>query len=369
MSDPHVLDRRALNRALLDRQLLLRRHRMGVAQALEHLVGLQAQAPEPPYVGLWGRLEGFRPEGLGALLIERKAVRATLMRGTIHLVTAADALALRPLLQPALERGVSTNATFGRHRLDGVDIDRLLASGRRLVEERPRTVAELRELLAPEWPDREPAALAQAVRGLVPMVHVPPRGVWRRSGPVALTTFEAWLGQGVADGASPDDLVLRYLAAFGPASAADAQVWSGLTRLGEVFERLRPRLRTFRDGRGRELFDLPQAPRPDPDTPAPARFLAQFDNLTLSHADRSRVIDDEHRRRIATRGGMVPGTVLLDGFVQGMWRLTRQRRAARLHIEPFGRWTRRDRTAVTDEGAALLRLVAGEEHTHDVVIG
>jgi hypothetical protein len=366
---PEVLDQRALNRALLDRQLLLRRHAMGVAQAVEHLVGLQAQAPNPPYVGLWSRLEGFRPEELGELLSDRRAVRATLMRGTIHLVTSADALTLRPVLQPALERGVHANSAFGRHRLDGVDIERLLDTGRRLVEERPRTVAELREMLAPDWPERDPAALAQAVRGLIPMVHVPPRGVWGRSGPVALTTFEAWLGESVADGGTPDDMVLRYLGAFGPATPADAQVWSGLTGLREVFDRLRPRLRTFRDHEGRELFDRPEAPRPDPDTEAPVRLLAEFDNLTLSHADRSRVIADEHRRRMASRNGMVPGSVLLDGFVRGMWRLVRERRTTRLQVEPFGRWSRRDRAAVTDEGTALLGLVAAGAEAAEVVIG
>jgi hypothetical protein len=368
MPGDEVLDQRSLNRALLDRQLLLRRHRMGATRALEHLVGLQAQAPNPPYVGLWSRLAHFRPQELGDLIADRSAVRATLMRGTIHLVTATDALTLRPLLQPALERGVYTNSAFGRHRLDGVDIVRLLATGRRLVEERPRTVAELRDLLAPDWPEREPTALAQAVRGLVPMVHVPPRGVWGRSGPVALTTFEAWLGEGLRDGGSLDDLVLRYLAAFGPAAAADAQVWSGLTGLGEVFDRLRPRLRPFRDQRGRELFDLPEAPRPDPQTPAPVRFLPEFDNLTLSHADRSRVIADEHRRVLASRNGMVPGVVLLDGFVRGMWRLARHRRAARMQVEPFGRWSRRDRAAVTEEGTALLELLAQEAETTEVVL-
>ena len=397
MANGAVLDRRSLNRALLDRQLMLRRRRMSATHALEHLVGLQAQAPGPPYVALWGRLAGFDPHELGRLLTDRAAVRATLMRGTIHLVTTRDALAIRPLVQPMLERAVYTNASFGRHRLDGVDVDELLAAGRALVEERPRTVAELRELLGPRWPDRDPAALAQAVRGLVPMVHVPPRGVWGRSGPVSLTTFEAWLGRGVdrvgpsgdaaagrtGAGASPespgspewpewpeqmDALVLRYLAAFGPAAVADAQTWSGLTRLGRVFERLRPKLRMFKDEHDRTLYDLPGAPRPDPDTPAPVRFLAEFDNLTLSHAERSRVIADEHRRRIAARNGMVPGTVLVDGFVQGMWRLDRRRRTARLRVDPFVRLSRRDRAAVTAEGCAMLEFAAPDADSKDVEI-
>ena len=369
MPDGPVLDQRTLNRALLDRQLLLRRHPMTARQALEHLVGMQAQAPDPPYVGLWARLEGFKPDELGDLVTARSAIRATLMRGTIHLVTAHDGLAIRTLVQPMLERGVYTNSSFGRHRLDGVDIDKLLTAGRELVEERPRTVAELREALGPMWPDREAASLAQAVRGLLPMVHVPPRGVWRRSGPVAITTFEAWLGRGPVDVADADidALLLRYVAAFGPASVLDAQTWSGLTRLGEVFDRLRPRLRTYRDESGRELFDLADKQRPDAETPAPVRLLAEFDNLTLSHADRTRVIADEHRRRIAARNGMVPGMVLVDGFVQGVWKATRRGRSTTLRVEPFGRLSRRDRDAVRAEGGALLTFLGADAETSEVV--
>jgi hypothetical protein len=369
MPDGPVLDQRRLNRALLDRQLLLRRRPMTARSALEHLVGMQAQAPDPPYVGLWARLEGFDPVGLGDLVADRSAIRATLMRGTIHLVTAEDGLAIRPLVQPMLERGVHTSSSFGRHRLDGVDIDKLLRIGRELVEERPRTVAELREALGPMWPDREAAALAQAVRGLLPMVHVPPRGVWRRSGPVAMTTFDAWLGRAPVDAADADidALVLRYLAAFGPASVPDAQTWSGLTRLGEVFDRLRPRLRTYRDESGRELFDLAEQRLPDPETPAPVRLIAEFDNLTLSHADRTRVIAEEHRRRIAARNGMVPGMVLVDGFVQGVWKATRRGRSTTLRVEPFGRLSRGDRDAVRTEGAALLAFLGADGGSSEVV--
>ncbi len=367
MAGPDLLSQRALNRALLDRQLLLRRHRMSAAKAVEHLAGLQAQAPNPPYVGLWTRLEGFCPDELGQLMLDRSVVRATLMRGTIHLVSARDCLRLRPVLQRFLERQVWANASHGRTHLDGVDLDALLGAGRALLEEEPRSVADLRELLGPRWPDHDPAALAFAVRLLLPVVFVPPRGVWGRSGPAAFTTADAWLGRPVPDAGSVDDLVLRYLAAFGPAAPADAQTWSGLTRLGEVFESLAPRLRVFRDETGRELYDLPDAPRPDPDTPAPVRLLAEFDNVTLSHADRTRVIADEHRRVIASRNGMVPGMVLVDGFVRGMWRLSRARREVRLQVESFGRMSRRDRAAVEKEATALLDVVAAQAQTAEVV--
>jgi hypothetical protein len=360
---PDTLSARALNRALLDRQLLLRREPLPgatgpradrVIETVEHLVGLQAQAPFPPYYGLWSRLDGFRPGDLAELLLTRKVVRIGLMRGTIHLVSADDCLRLRPVLQPVLERGLRAN--FGRQLTD-VDRAALARAGRVLVEDRPITFSELGAALSPQWPGHPPNALAQCVRGLVPLVQVPPRAVWGEAGQAAHTSAEAWLGRPLAASASPDQVVLRYMAAFGPATVADAQAWSGLTRLREVAARLRPRLRTFRDEEGRELFDLPDAPRPDPDTPAPVRLVAEFDNLILSHADRARVISEPDRQRLYTKNGIFPGTVLIDGFVRGMWRVTVARRVAILAIELF-READGDRDAVAAEGQRLLEFAA-----------
>jgi hypothetical protein len=313
-----VLSQRALNRATLARQMLLEREQRTAESTIETLVGMQAQLPNAPYVALWSRLVDFQPDELSRLVEERKAVRITFLRATIHLVTARDCFRLRPIVQPALERDVYGNSTFGKHRLVDLDMEAVLEAGRQVVAERPLTNAQLRDELGWRWPDRDPAALAYAVRGLVPMVHVPPRGIWQRSGPIALTTVEAWLGRPVDDDQTPDSMILRYLAAFGPSSIGDAQNWSRLTGLREVFERLRPRLMAFVDERGRELFDLPDAPRPDPDTPASVRFLPEYDNVLLGHEDRTRFVDDDLRRRVAAEGRPV-GSFLIDGGAGGTW--------------------------------------------------
>jgi hypothetical protein len=353
-----LLTTRALNRALLERQLLLRRVPAGAEDAIERLVGMQAQVPTDPYVGLWSRLEGFRPAELEELVRERKAVRGPLMRTTLHLTTARDFLALRPVMQPVLERGFMTGSPFGR-RLAGMEVDEVLEYGRRLIEDRPRTTAELGKLLHERWPDRDAASLSYAVRYLVPVIQVPPRGLWETSSQAAWTTVESWLGRPLSPDPSPETVVLRYLAAFGPASVMDVQAWSWLTRLGPVVDGLRPQLRTFRNEAGKELFDLPDAPRPDAETPAPVRFLPQFDNLVLSHADRSRVVRDDHRRRLLSDANQTFGSVLVDGFVAATWRLSRAKgSASTLQVTPLEPLPRADASAVAAEGVRLLTLLA-----------
>jgi len=325
--------------------------------ALEWLVGMQAQEPGDPYVGLWTRLEGFRPEELGTLMTERRAVRTSLMRTTIHLVTARDALALHPLLQPVHERAFRTGTPFGR-QLAGVDHDALVAVGRELLEAKPRTLAQLRPLLAKQWPDRDPSSLAYAVRYLLPLVQVTPRGVWGASGQATWTTVRSWLGRVESSGLSPDELVLRYLRAFGPASPADLRAWSWISGLREVFERLRPTLRVFRDERNRALFDVPDAPRPDPDQPAPVRFLPQYDNVLLGHADRTRIVSDADRRRvleIAIRGGY--GSVLVDGFARAMWTVEGGDGKALVSVTPVGELSKAERAAVGEEAARLAAFL------------
>lgn len=335
----------ALNRATLARQLLLNRAEMPARDAVEHLLGLQAQNVQPPYYALAARLEGFAPEQLSALMADREVVRIVSMRSTIHTHTAEDCLTLRPLVQPARERELN----LFRKGLVGVDLDRLETIARELVEVEPRTLKQLREALVVEWPDADPFALGLAARCRLPLVQVTPRGLWGRSGQVALTTAEHWLGRPAADPPAPEAVVRRYLAAFGPASVKDMQTWAGLTRLREAFERLRPELVTFRDESGVELFDLPDAPRPDPETPAPPRLLPEFDNLLLSHADRSRVVPPDLKGR-SWQGNQAYRTFLVDGFLAGVWKLD----ADVLTLEPFGRLTGRQRTELVEEAGRLL---------------
>jgi Winged helix DNA-binding domain len=355
VAEPQILGPRALGRALLERQLLLRRADMAAVAAIEHLAGMQSQAPNAPYVGLWTRLAGFRPAELARLMTERAVVRTHLMRNTVHLVTARDCLAEAGLFQ-ALHARRFASSPFAA-ALAGVDLRALLVAGRALLAERPRTRPELGRLLGERWPGRDPASLAYAVTHLTPTVQVPPRGIWGSPGPAAFTTTEAWLGGPPAPSPGPDGLVLRYLAAYGPATVRDVQAWCGLTRLAEVAERLRPRLRAFRDADGGELFDLPDAPRPDPDTPAPPRFLPEYDNVLLSHADRARIIPGRRRVPLPPGLGGTGGTVLIDGLWQATWTVVR-RGGATLRIEPFTRLPAGQAAAVAEEGARLLAFVA-----------
>lgn len=354
-----VLTWRALGRATLARQLLLERAPLGVAEAVEHLVGMQGQAPHAPYLGLWSRLSTFDPEELSGLLRDRGVVRIALMRGTVHLVTARDARGLRPLTQPIYDRDLRTN-TLHAAALAGLDFAALAAAGRGLVEAKPLSGPELGALLRERWPDRAAASLVHGVRGLLPLVQVPPRGLWGRSGQPVLTTLDSWTGAPLA-AMDPAVAVTRYLGAFGPASVQDVQTWSGLTGLREVTHALP--LARFQDEAGRDLFDLPDAPRPDPDTPAPVRFLADFDNLLFSYADRTRVIADEHRAHMVRH--RLVRAFLVDGVVAGTWTIAKRR----LTVEPFGRLTKRDRAAVEAEGARLLAFVAPGADPSGVAVG
>ncbi|MBO2454999.1 AlkZ family DNA glycosylase [Actinomadura barringtoniae] len=359
-----TLTLRALNRATLARQLLLERADVPVPEAVERLCGLQAQEPKPPFLGLWTRLEGFEVADLLGAVRDRALVRATMMRGTLHLMSAPDYLALRAPLQPILNGGLRVLG----NRAEGLDLDKVLPAARALLNEKPRTFNEIRALLQEEFPEVNDRALGFAVRMCLPLVMVPTEDRWGFPRTSEFTLAESWLGDAPAPAPadSPDALVLRYLAAFGPASAADAQEWSGFAKLGEVLERLRPQLRVFSDEKGRELFDLPDAPQPDEDTPAPARFLPEFDNLVLAHADRTRIIAAEHRPSLTTKNLRVRSTFLWDGFAAGLWEMERKRKVATLRLLPFGKLTKRALNELTAEGERLLRFAEPDAAEHVV---
>jgi hypothetical protein len=368
---PAVLGRRALNRALLGRQLLLERVDRTPTEVVEHLVALQAQEPQDPYVALWTRIRDFDPVSLSDLLESRGVVRAQLLRGTIHLVTARDALVMRPVLAPVLERHMTAGSLWGRRlREAGVDPVKVAALGKELMEAEPRTRAELRRLLAPRWPSADPAALAQAVTYLVPNAQVPPRGLWRRAGQARFASLESWLGKPMESDASPDALVLRYLAAFGPATAADVRAWSGLPGAAAIIDRLQPRLRAYRDEQGRELVDVPDGLLPDPDISAPVRYLPVYDNSLLAHADRSRIVDEVHRRRVLELDMISFGSVLVDGFGVAIWRVERDRGSGSvvLDVALLEAVERSALDEVTAEGEHLLAFLEPDAAVRSVRI-
>ena len=364
---PDRLDRRRLNRATLTRQLLLERAELTTLDAVEHLVGLQAQAPQSVYVGLWSRLASFDPAAAGEALERRDLVRTHAMRATVHLFSRADALRLRALMQPMLD---SRFQSAGIPRdLPGVDLEEVRRLARGIATPVPLTRVELGRRLAEAFPGVSETALAYAATYLEPLVQVPPRGVWRHRGAVRWQTFRGWLGVEAGPAARIEDVLLRYLAAFGPAGVADMRTWSGLPGLREVVDQLRPRLRVFLDESGRELLDLPDAPRPEPDVPAPVRFLPEYDNVLLSHADRTRVIPDRRAVPLPPGEGARVGTVLVDGVFRATWRLIPSAERAALSIDAQPRLSPQEADAVVDEARRLDGFLRPDQSPADIVLG
>ncbi|MBN8226650.1 AlkZ family DNA glycosylase [Corallococcus macrosporus] len=349
-----VLSTQALNRATLARQLLLTREKLTVPRAIEHLVGLQAQLARPPYLALWSRLQGFQREQLTKLALKRELARGTMMRGTLHLMTAKDYLRYRGLFQPLL------NAAMGsvlKERATALDLPALLATAKPFLEEQPRTFEEVRAHLLKHHVGGDERAMGFAARMMLPLVQVPEEGQeWGWPGSSGFTLAESWLGEKLSTDEDPSPLVLRYLAAFGPATVADMQSWSGIKPLKDAFEKVRGKLVEFRDEKKRVLFDLPKAPRPAEDTPAPVRFLPDFDNLILSHADRTRVVPEEHREKLSTKNLRVLNVYLVDGYVAGSWSTERKKGAATLVCKPFEPVKKAAKESLVQEGEALLRF-------------
>jgi hypothetical protein len=354
-----------LNRALLARQMLLEREKTTPLDAIGRLAGMQAQVPRPPFVGLWTRLRKFERADLIRLLREKKVVRATAMRATLHLLTTADFLVFRPALTAALTGAAS--GIVGKRATDA-DLARVHGVGREFFMKNQLPFEALREHIELQFPGLDVRALAYSVRLNLPLVIVPDDAPWGFTTNAGFTLADRWLGRPCPPTASAEQMVLSYLAAFGPATPADAQNWSGLRGLREIFEALRPRLVTFRDEKKRELFDLPKAPRPDGDTPAPVRFLPEYDNIVLGHADRTRIIADEHRPRITTKNLQILGTFLIDGFVAGSWKSERARKSATLSVTPFGKIPKRAMAELKAEAEAMLRFMEPDAAEHQLRI-
>jgi hypothetical protein len=357
-----ILKLRDLNRATLARQMLLQREPLPVPAAIERLAGLQAQLPLPPYVGLWTRLRDFSRESLSRLIENRQVIKATLMRATLHLFTAEDYIKFRTTLQPVLNQA---GAAIAKRRGGDFDRDRLLSAARRFIGEKPRTFAEISDMVTELMPGQDVGAMRYTVRTNIPLIQVPIDGGWSYSNRPEFTLAESWLGRPISPKDDLRELILRYLAAFGPASVTDAQTWLGL-KLKDAFEELRPELRTYRDEGRRELFDLPELPLTEGDRPAPVRFLPEFDNLLLSHSNRTRVIADEYRSRIYLPGLRVAATILVDGFVRGAWKTEKTKTTATLVIEPFDALTKKDRDALIVEGEQLIRFIEAKAKSFEV---
>jgi hypothetical protein len=343
------IDRRGLNRTVLHRQLLVERTVRSTADVVAHLVAMQSQEPNWPYVGLWSRIAGFAHDDLTAPQADGRIVRGSLVRATQHLTTAEDYGWLRPLVQPVLDAGLRSR--YFTDQAGDIDPAVLAAAGHELLRGGPLTRSALGKELTSRHPGRVGTILAMATQARLPVVHPPPNGFWgdwgnRRATPMAL--FDGPLD------AAPDParLVRRYLTAFGPASILDVQAWSGLRRLREVVEGMD--LRTLRDDQGRQLYDVPGAPYADGAQPVPVRFLPAYDNLLVGHADRTRVVSDDDRRRVIT-GGLVRPTFLVDGFVRGTWSVGPD---GAVTVDPFRPLSADEEAEVEKERAALTMFVA-----------
>jgi hypothetical protein len=348
-----ILKLRELNRATLARQMLLESEALSVPAAIERLVGLQAQLASAPYVGLWTRLRDFQREDLAREIENRKVIKATMMRATLHLCTADDYVRFRTALRPLL---IVAAGEIAKRRDSDFNLDKVLKAARKFIGEKPRTFAEISDMLTKLMPDHDVGAMRYSVRTHIPLVQVPINTGWSYSNKPEFTLAESWIGRSVSPEDNLRELVFRYLAAFGPASVTDAQTWLGM-KLKETFEKLRPELQTYR-GEGRiELFDLSGPPLPSEDAPAPVRFLPEYDNLLLSHSNRSRVIADEYRSKVYLPGLRVAATILVDGFVRGSWKIEKTKDAETLLIEPFDKLTKKDRAALTEEGERLVSFI------------
>ncbi|TDW60878.1 winged helix DNA-binding domain-containing protein [Kribbella pratensis] len=356
-----VLSAKAVNRATLARQVLLEREQTSAVDVVGRLAGMQGQEPKHPYVGLWSRITGFEEAELDRAVLDRTVVRATMFRGTLHLVTAADYLRFRTTVSPVLEAGLKVLGDRGA----GLEPDKVVAAAEKLLAKEPLTFTEVRDALQEQFPEVNERALGFCTRMLVPLVMYPADVRWSWTANSRFTPAEEWIGKKLHKRAEPLELVTRYLQAFGPATPADFQTWSGLQKAKPLFDELD--LATFTDEAGKTLYDVPDGPRPDEDTPAPVRFLPEFDNVLLSHAKRERIIADEHKPHVFTKNLRVKATYLVDGLVAGLWTAEKKRGVATLTVTPFGKLLKKTQAELEREGAALIRFLEPDAKTHEVV--
>ncbi|MFI5711056.1 winged helix DNA-binding domain-containing protein [Kribbella sp. NPDC051620] len=356
-----TLSPRAINRATLARQLLVERSEVSVVEAVERLAGMQGQEPKHPYVGLWTRLAEFADSDLTAAVESREVVRATFYRGTLHLVTAEDYLRFRTTLAPMLEAGLKLLGD----RAAGLEPEKVAAAARKLLAVQPLTFTEVRDALQAEFPKVNDRALGFCTRMMVPLIIAPAETRWGWTANGRFTPAEQWIGKKLPRKAVPQELAVRYLEAFGPATSADFQTWSGLPRGKQLFDSMD--LEVLADSNGKTLYDVPGAPRPSEDLGVPVRFLPEFDNLLLAHAKRQRIIADEHRPAVFTKNLRIKSTYLVDGLVAGLWTAEKKRGVATLTLTPFGKTLKKTAAELEREGDALLRFLEPDAKTHEVV--
>jgi hypothetical protein len=361
MPSLRTLTRRELNRATLARQLLLTRHTLTPAEAVQQVGGLQAQVTAPPFIGLWTRLTALQRETVHAALHARTLVRVPYWRSTLHWVTAATYQQQYSTVQPALIKGL--NSFHGRN-IKGLDVAQVVATVRPFIAAQPRTMGAVRAFLLTHYPTTNGNALDYIARTYLPLVQVPTTSTWGYPSAATYTLAEQWLGQAVDPAPNIRALLGQYLAAFGPASIADLQTWSGMTKLREATAPFLGDLVRYRDEDGNELYDLPDQVLPSADTPAPARFVPEYDNLMISYQDRSRVLPAAYRPQIFLSAARVLATVLLDGYVAGTWKASETKNTAMLTITPFRPFSAAEQAALLPEGEALLRFIVPQASSY-----
>lgn len=356
-----ILSNRQLNRATLARQMLLERSDTSIVDAVRSLGGLQAQQSNDPYIGLWSRLNGFTHEALTALIVDRTLARATTMRGTLHLHTADDLVGFRKLVQGFLEAMWKSNflKRFGRE-----DKAKVRRAGVRILDKGPTTAGDLGKQLKAKFPSAEPLALSVLLQMSETLIQVPPTRLWGNGSAPQLVRIENWL-PGQVSTLTRTDLVRRYLAAYGPASINDMQIWCRLTKLSTEFKAIETELVEFESEDGRVLYDFPDAPRPPADTPAPVRFLPLYENAYLGYDNRRRMLMEEDLKRINIFETFKP-SVLIDGVIASGYIVSRKKDAARLEIEPYHKLSKRQVRELEQEGEAFLRFM--EEGAKDYTV-